>query len=247
MPISAIEGKIARRVVVNLRVAPDVLAPLIPAPFQLKIVDGWAIAGVCLTRLQQMRPVGLPAFIGLDNENSAHRVVVTWTDESGETHDGVYLPIRHTDSKVTIVVGQKLFPAELTYAKIQSAETDAGVDVRLRTDDGFNVHFKGTFVENMPVGSVFKSAGDLSDFQYQAKIGFWPRKEGGYDAHRLEVDKWQGRSMSVDFFESSFFSDATMFPAGSVAPDSAFAMYDIQHRWRQAKIELPRLAMSAIK
>jgi len=37
-----------RRLLVNYRVDPDVAATLLPAPLRPKLVNGWAVAGICL-------------------------------------------------------------------------------------------------------------------------------------------------------------------------------------------------------
>lgn len=50
MQLPIIQGVIARRLLINYRVAPEVIARLLPAPFRPKLVDGMAIAGICLIR-----------------------------------------------------------------------------------------------------------------------------------------------------------------------------------------------------
>ena len=46
MRIPVIRGLIDRRILVNYRVKPDVLAGLLPKPFRLKLVNGMGMAGV---------------------------------------------------------------------------------------------------------------------------------------------------------------------------------------------------------
>jgi uncharacterized protein YqjF (DUF2071 family) len=50
-----------RRVLVNYRVDPEVLAAILPSPFRPALVDGYGVAGICLLRLRGIRPAGLPA------------------------------------------------------------------------------------------------------------------------------------------------------------------------------------------
>ncbi len=78
-PVPVVQGVIARRLLVNFRVRPEVLAALLPGPFRPKLVHGFGMAGICLIRLEQVRPRGLPAFVGLSSENAAHRIAVEWT------------------------------------------------------------------------------------------------------------------------------------------------------------------------
>src|SRR5439155_782844 len=56
MPIPVIRGVIDRRILVNYRVDPDVLARILPQPFRPKLVNGMGMAGVCLIRLKHIRP-----------------------------------------------------------------------------------------------------------------------------------------------------------------------------------------------
>ena len=87
MKIPVITGIIRRRILLNYRVQPEVLATILPGNFRPKLVKGQAIAGICLIRLEQIRPKGLPAMIGISSENSAHRIAVEW-EADGATHEG---------------------------------------------------------------------------------------------------------------------------------------------------------------
>jgi hypothetical protein len=69
---------IERRILVNYRVDPDVLALLLPPPFRPVVVGGYGIAGICLIRLSGVRPAGVPRALGVTSENAAHRVAVEW-------------------------------------------------------------------------------------------------------------------------------------------------------------------------
>src|SRR5262249_61863595 len=76
MRLPSIRGVIDRRILVNYRVAPDVLARLLPAPFRPRLVHGFGMVGICLIRLREVRPALLPAWLGIASENAAHRAAV---------------------------------------------------------------------------------------------------------------------------------------------------------------------------
>jgi hypothetical protein len=78
MRIPVIRGVIDRRILVNYRVDPNVLARLLPAPFRPKVVHGVGLVGICLIRLKKVRPTFLPSWLGISSENAAHRVAVEW-------------------------------------------------------------------------------------------------------------------------------------------------------------------------
>ena len=48
MRIPVIRGVIDRRILVNYRADPDVLARVVPEPFRPKLINGAGMAGVCL-------------------------------------------------------------------------------------------------------------------------------------------------------------------------------------------------------
>lgn len=74
MHMPTIRGLIRRRILVNYRVDPDQIARHLPAPFRPKRFGDVALAGICLIRLEQIRPMGIPAALGLASENAAHRL-----------------------------------------------------------------------------------------------------------------------------------------------------------------------------
>jgi hypothetical protein len=61
----SLRATMQRRVLVNYRVDPVVLASLLPRPFRPALVAGQGVAGICLIRLGAIRPVGFPSAVGL--------------------------------------------------------------------------------------------------------------------------------------------------------------------------------------
>src|SRR5438067_2357473 len=110
MTLPVIEGVIRRRILVNFRVDADVMQRQLPEPFRPKLLDGAAVAGICLIRLEQMRPQWLPLPVGMSSENAAHRVAVCWTDADGQPREGVYIPRRDSNSILNTLAGGRLFP-----------------------------------------------------------------------------------------------------------------------------------------
>ena len=59
--IPVITGTIARRMLLNFRVDAGILRQILPAPFRPKLIQGAGMAGVCLIRLEHLRPLHIPA------------------------------------------------------------------------------------------------------------------------------------------------------------------------------------------
>ena len=112
MRIPVIKGRIKRRLLVNFRADAETVQRFLPQPFRPKLHNGHSLVGICLIRLEQIRPVGFPGALGLSSENSAHRVAVVWTDEAGIQREGVFIPRRDTGSFLNRVAGGRVFPAQ---------------------------------------------------------------------------------------------------------------------------------------
>ena len=232
MQIPVIRGVIDRRILVNFRVDPDVLARFLPAPFRPKLVNGAGMAGVCLIRLKNIRPRFLPSFLGISSENAAHRIAVEW-DQDGEAKEGVFIPRRDTSSWLNTFLGGRLFPGMHHHAAFQVHENDDRYRVELNSNDRHtHLLVEGHVVHDIPRTSVFGSIKEASDFFERGSLGYSvTAKPDQFDGLELRSFKWQVQPLVVDKVESSFFEDRTLFPAGSVEFDCARLMRGIQHEW----------------
>jgi Uncharacterized conserved protein (COG2071) len=226
------EGVIARRLLVNYRVAPDVLAALLPAPFRPQVVGGCGVAGICLIGLRAVRPRGLPAALGLASENAAHRIAVEWV-EGGGVRRGVYIPRRDTSSRVNVLVGGRLFPGVHQRAQFTIRDAADGIAVTLASADGrTRVEVQGRQCAAMPADSVFGSLAAASAFFEGGALGYSAgRHVGAHDGLELRTESWAVAPFAVERVASSFFDDPAVFPAGSAAFDCALLMRNVPHEW----------------
>lgn len=232
MQFPIIRGLIDRRILVNYRVDPNVLAELLPAPFQPKIVRGYGVAGVCLIRLKQIRPRFLPAAIGIGSENAAHRIAVEW-EQDGAVREGVFIPRRDTSSCLNSWAGGRIFPGQHHHAHFQVHEEGNRVSLALTSDDGqTHVAIEGRTGDELPANSVFRTREEASDFFQRGSLGYSVSDEAGkFDGLELRCRTWSLAPLTVEHALSSFFDDSTIFPAGSARFESAFLMRKIEHEW----------------
>jgi hypothetical protein len=232
MQIPVIRGLIDRRILVNFRVDPDVLAPFLPAPFRPKLVNGAGMAGVCLIRLKKIRPRFLPSFLGISSENAAHRIAVEW-DQEGATKEGVFIPRRDTSSRLNTLMGGRLFPGVHNHAVFQVREQDDRYRIELNSDDRqTHLLVEGQVAQELPAGSTFGSIKEASEFFERGSLGYSvTAKPGQFDGLELHSFNWRVQPLTVEKVESSFFEDRALFPAGSVKFDCALLMTGIEHEW----------------
>jgi hypothetical protein len=238
MRLPVMRGTIERRLLVNYRVDPDVLAGLLPRPFRPQQVRGWGMAGICLIRLGGLGPRGWPAALGIRSENAAHRVAVEWDDiravgERAPTRRGVFIPRRDTSSRLNALAGGRLFPGTHHRASFRVQETDDRFLVELDSLDGqTQVAVAGRLGRAMPAGSVFATIDEASTFFAAGSLGYSVTSAPGvFDGLELRTSNWQVEALDVDRVESSYFADRARFPAGSVEFDSALLMRGIRHEW----------------
>jgi hypothetical protein len=226
-------GTIERRLLVNYRVDPNVLQRVLPEPFRPQLVAGVGVAGICLIRLANLRPEGVPHSLGLTTENAAHRVAVEW-DRAQGVRRGVYIPRRDTSSRLTALVGGRLFPGEHSKAHFSSCDVGTHHAVEFTSCDGTaRVALSVEEVKDLPGGSVFASMNQASAFFENGSLGYSATRHPGlYQGIELCGDDWSMTPMRTEHLESSWFGDDQLFPPGSAELDSTFLMSGISATWK---------------
>ncbi|MEX2552143.1 MAG: DUF2071 domain-containing protein [Actinomycetota bacterium] len=231
MKTPAVLATIERRILVNYRVDAEVLAKMVPSPFRPVVVDGCGIAGICLIRLGDIRPKGLPAALGVTTENAAHRVAVEWDSPTG-TAEGVLIPRRDTSSALVGLMGGRVFPGWHHRAHFRVEEEHDRWALDIASFDGdVSVGVKARRSSELPPGSVFSSMEVASEFFRAAPVGYsCSRTPGLLEGVALETDEWRIEPLTVEELRSSFF-ESPNFPKGSAEFDSAFLMTGIYSVW----------------
>ena len=230
MKIPTIHGYIDRRILINFSADSKVVAKIIPFPFRPKTYKDKAIVGICLIRLKNIKPKGLPDFIGVNSENGAHRIAVEW-DENGETRSGVYIPRRDTSLKLNAIVGGRIFPGKHYHAKFNVIENNSDYHIDFRSSDDTEIYIDAKEIKLFNDKSIFGTLENASHFFENGDLGYSPNK-GKFDGLRLKAYRWEVRPLEVSKVKSSFFENEEIFPKGSVTFDNALLMTNIEHEWK---------------
>lgn len=231
MRLPNLEGIVERRLLVNYRVDPEVAARLLPAPFEPQLVSGWAVAGICLIRLGQLRPRGLPGIVGVRSENAAHRIAVTWPGADGASV-GVYIPRRDTGAATNALVGGRLFPGYHHRARFHVNESSHDLRVGFDSVDGSAsvdvvVATGGEFDSRL-----FHDLDTASRFFQRGSVGYSAtRSRDRFDGLELRTDAWRVETTKIVSVRSSFFDDPELFPQGAATIDCALLMRDVPVTW----------------
>ena len=233
LTLPTMHGLIDRRMLVNFRVRPETITPLLPSFFRPKLIKGWAMAGICLIRLKDIRPRGFGAMFGVSSENAAHRIAVEW-NEPGKTREGVFIPRRDTSSLLQSFVGGKVFPGVHHLADYLVNENNSDFQLQMQSrDDHTFVRLRAQRAKQLPASSVFDSLEAASDFFARGAIGYSATVQPDCcDGLELVTNSWHVEPLDMLTVNSSFFENQHVFPAGTIEFDSALLMRNIAHEWR---------------
>lgn len=233
LALPTIQGLIRRRILVNFRADANVVRRLLPTKFEPKLYKGESVVGICLIRLEQIRPRHTPSFIGISSENAAHRIAVTWTDHEGLPREGVFIPRRDTNSNLNHLAGGRVFPGEHNLADFVVEDDGNEIDLSMSSKDGkISIALKACTATQLPAASFFDSLSLASKYFEGGSLGYSvtqdPRKLDGIE---LDTKEWRVEPLAVSEISSSFYDDRNFFPAGSISFDHALIMRDIAHEW----------------
>ncbi len=232
MLLDTIHGIIDRRILLNYHIDPEVLQQALPSGFRPKVFRGKGIGGVCMIRFRELRPRMLPAWLGLGSENAAHRIAVEWDQDDG-IREGVFIPRRDTNSTLNELLGGTVFPGIFDKGSFVAEETVDEISVTIRRQDGSEeAHFKGWLGQALPETSLFDTVEQAASFFSLGATGYSAtRQEGHYHGMELRSLDWSIDPMEVEDAHTSFFSDRSRFPEGSVELDCALLMRGVEHEW----------------
>ncbi len=239
--LPTLTGIIARRVLLNFRADPHVAQSVLPEPFVVETYNGAAIVGICLIRLEQLRPKGFPSRVGMASENVAHRIAVRYPVKGG-MQSGVFIWRRETDHKLVQMFGGRLFPGVHHGATFSVQEKEDQICMDVKSDDGeTDVSFSATTTPGWQPTSAFKSLDEASEFFQHGDRGFsCSLDQRSVEGMQLKISQWCVKPLVVQLKKAAFYSCSSRFPEGSVEFDCGLIMRAVPHQWRQIK-ELPDL------
>lgn len=239
-----VESSIERRLLLNFRADPTIVAALLPEGFRPLVVRGWAVVGICMLRLTRIRPAGSPRWVGLSSENAAHRIAVEWcTDRRVEV--GVFVPRRDTSSTVGALLGGRLLDGVLQKSRFHVEDRRDYFSAQVIGKDGLLVevvaHEAGSFHSEL-----FDDVDEASEFFQRGCVAFSPNlRRRAIEGVALESPAWAGVGVDVETIRSSVLSDESLFPRGAVTFDSALMVRDLAVTWRPAG-DRPSTSFSAV-
>jgi hypothetical protein len=224
----AIRGTIRRRLLVNAVVDPDEAATRLPEGMRPHVTALGTVVGCCLLEIEGIRPARLPAVVGTTLRAAAHRISAEWEDGSDEAVVGVYVPVRHTDSRLAIVAGGRWFPGVHQRAQIDIAENAGTLRWETSPGDarGFGIRVTATIPSAHEASLACEPVGGTC---LGANVGLSPDHHGVLEGARMEPDHRVARQVMIDEIDSAFLSS---FSTTQAAP--SYLLTDVGVTWTPA-------------
>jgi len=219
----AVTATIRRRLLLNAVVDPDEAAVRLPAGVRPHVTPLGTVVGCCLLEIDDARPAGLPAAAGRSLLAAAHRISVEWDEPgaaAGPPTVGVYVPVRHTTSRLGAALGGRTVPGVHRRADIaldaagpgplRWAVDDAGGDPAYRIRAAIAVPDDAAPTDAAPIAAEPVGAACLT-----ADAGLSPGPHG-LELVRLVAGHRRARTVTVVECDSAFLAGfATARPAPS--------------------------------
>lgn len=99
-------------------------------------------------------------------------------------------------------------------------------------DRSVSIVVSGNLSDQMPSSSCFSTLEEASTFFQGGSLGYSvTTNEKRLDGLILHTEKWEIQPLEVQEVHSSYFSDESRFPKGSVQFDCALLMRNVPHEW----------------
>jgi len=221
-------GTIRRRLLVNAVVDPDEVARRLPDGLRPHLTADGTVVGCCLLEIEQVRPADGPAVLGRRLRAAAHRISASWEDNTRETVIGVYVPMRHTDSRLAVTLGGRWFPGVHARARgdVSSSESRLCWAIEPARGQGLGLRVAASIPLDSPTSVACDPVGGTC---LEATVGVSPDHRGVLEAVRMRPDHRDACEVVVEELDSAFLSS---FTTARAAP--SYLMRDAAVTWTPA-------------
>lgn len=208
-------------------VDPDEAARRLPGGLRPHVVDGGTIVGCCLLELERVRPAWAPRLAGVTIRAAAHRVSVEWGGNDGEAPDvGVYVPVRHTGSRLAVLAGGRVFPGVHRRAHIGLVETDIALEWSVDVPGPEGFAFRVVASAN---GSPAAGSDPAARACIDAAVGLSPGLDHELEGVEMTPAHRQANQVDIQSLDSEFIASFA-----SAMPAPSYLMTDVDVTWAPA-------------
>ncbi|MGC3957881.1 MAG: DUF2071 domain-containing protein [Verrucomicrobiota bacterium] len=232
------QGRISACVLLAYRTPKRAVEQLVPQGLELVTRGQWAFWNVVASRIEAMRPNGLPAWCGLSYTHVAYRLYVRATNTSTPI-EGLFFVRSDADNALISTTGNWLSDFRFHHSQIEFRATNEAVNLKVRNPEAsaeLHATFSTSETASLITSPCFSSPTEAAQFLKYRPLGLSPNPKALRlaEVFRNETE-WRETPLTVctgcfPFLEQ--FGPHQLELATQVAP--------IDYRWRLGK----RIALS---
>jgi hypothetical protein len=212
------------------------LRPLVPDSMELDVFeDKWAFIAVAMVQTTNLRPAGLPRFLGNSFFLIGYRIFVRFTTKAGKRLRGLYILKSETDQKKMELLGN-LF-THYHYTTTDITRTQHGNKTLIASQQsGFHVELVATPLPvPLPANSPFATWQQARRFAGPLPFTFtWLPDTKTMLLIEGQRENWVPEPLTVSSYQFEFL-DALRGQGLVLA--SAFTVRNIPYHWKKGRLE----------
>jgi hypothetical protein len=235
----AIKAHFDFSVVLTYAFPENLLAPLLPPGLAIDSFQGYGFLAVAMVQTRNLRPSGLPSFLGTDFFLSGYRIFVKYHTPEGKRYRGLYILRSDTDSRFMKLAGNILTHYKYNSISLTLQQNADTLEIQTAaTQKEFNTHIRiitGNKQQALPAGSVFadwtaarRFAGPMPfTFDYEKETNSMLLVEG-------QRENWTPEPVGVEIAQIGFLNTPP-FNQHPAILSNAFITRNIAYRWKKGR------------
>ncbi|ADY29913.1 DUF2071 domain-containing protein [Cellulophaga lytica] len=233
----AVKAFFTNSTVLTFAIPKEELAHRIPKHLQLDTFkDKWAFVAVAMVQTKDLRPKGLPKFMGNNFFLIGYRVFVTYTNKAGKRLRGLYILKSETNKKKMQFMGN-------IFTHYNYTTTDITIKKELKNtqitslNSNFKIDYNNNLNDvNLPKNSPFSTYKEARRFAGPLPFTFTYNKEKNSILIIEGVrQNWKPSPIYINEYHFNFLKEVG-FKNAVLA--NAFCIKNIPYYWKKGKLEL---------
>jgi hypothetical protein len=212
------------------------LRPLVPDSLELDVFeDKWAFIAVAMVQTTDLRPAGLPRFLGSSFFLIGYRIFVRFTTKAGKRLRGLYILKSETDQKKMELLGNLFTHYHYTTTDITRTQHGNKTLIASQQSD-FHVELVTTPLSvQLPANSPFATWQQARRFAGPLPFTFtWLADAKTMLLIEGQRENWVPEPLTVSSYQFEFL-DA--FRGQGLVLASAFTVRNIPYHWKKGRLE----------
>lgn len=215
-----------------------VLRPLVPPGLEIDTHEGFGFVTVAMVWTKNLRPAGIPSFLGQDFFLAGYRIFARLSDH-GRKLRGLQILRSETDRRRMAWAGNLLTAYRYRHVKVVIDESPPSTRVRTTLVDGsstMDLTFETSEREvALPPGSPFRDWREARRFAGPMPFTFSAESARTFVVIEGSRQDWVPRPIAVKDWQVGLFREPELRDAKPILAN-AFAVEGVSYRWKRGRL-----------